>query len=486
MGNVYGLVVTLWNMWDHVLFSILVLCILRTLLLPLQYRIRTMIEVRTAATRMAMSGDYDTLCERCERIGLDEYRWRLLSSTARSQKPDLMTGSFHGYCVSCRFFDRLLSDHEDNVVSQPLPTDPTPEADLTYDTLECKGQRIVETQLVVTKLSMSRTQSPGRDIQLFLTPQPLTQDGPSSSKTVSSRDNASPLDMHKVQQWLNECKRNHPMYTTRCIPLTMLRTTKLRVIDCRTRRVRVAKKNEEYICLSYVWGETSFHGKLQGDQLPDVVPKTIEDAMSVAIAIDIPQLWVDQYCINQNDANSKHDAIASMHLIYGGAALTIIAAAGMNVSYGLPGVHGTPCNPPQLVRTKTGPFLISEDTCGQVRRSHWNTRGWTYQEALLAPLRLVFTHSQIYFQCGKMHCLEIFDRCLTNYPEYFPSLSTPEGPLPPGDTSNTSVGTTTIELILEVLSTIALAIRVILAVLDSCTGETQLIEVPNSFDEKGC
>jgi hypothetical protein len=36
-----------------------------------------------------------------------------------------------------------------------------------------------------------------------------------------------------------------------------------------------------------------------GAHLLHDVPKTIEDAMFVANKLGIPQLWVDQYCINQ-------------------------------------------------------------------------------------------------------------------------------------------------------------------------------------------
>ncbi len=44
----------------------------------------------------------------------------------------------------------------------------------------------------------------------------------------------------------------------------------------------------------------------------------------------------------------------------------------------------------------------SDRSDNEVQRSRWNTRGWTYQEGLLARRRLVFTGSQCYFQCGAM------------------------------------------------------------------------------------
>ncbi len=36
----------------------------------------------------------------------------------------------------------------------------------------------------------------------------------------------------------------------------------------------------------------------------------------------------------------------------------------------------------------------------------WSSRAWTYQEGLLSRRRLLFTESQVYFQCMEMHCWE--------------------------------------------------------------------------------
>jgi hypothetical protein len=34
-----------------------------------------------------------------------------------------------------------------------------------------------------------------------------------------------------------------------------------------------------------------------------------------------------------------------------------------------------------------------------IRKSVWNTRGWTFQERLLSPRNLIFTAGRMYFQC---------------------------------------------------------------------------------------
>ena len=48
-------------------------------------------------------------------------------------------------------------------------------------------------------------------------------------------------------------------------------------------------------------------------------------------------------------------------------------------------------------------MLVTLPPVNEVETSKWNTRGWAYQEGLLARRRLVFTESQVYFQCTAMH-----------------------------------------------------------------------------------
>lgn len=52
-------------------------------------------------------------------------------------------------------------------------------------------------------------------------------------------------------------------------------------------------------------------------------------------------------------------------------------------------------------------MLVSTlDPRSDIAKSKWNTRAWTYQEALLSRRRLVFAPRQVYFQCRGMHCVE--------------------------------------------------------------------------------
>jgi hypothetical protein len=113
-----------------------------------------------------------------------------------------------------------------------------------------------------------------------------------------------------------------------------------------------------------------------------------------------------------------------------GAALTIIAAAGADPNYGLPGVTRTRRpNPTLTVGNHT--FAAVEEAEQEIMASQWNTRGWTYQEALLSRRCLVFTDTQVYLQCLSDHYHEYGGRTWIrrHYNRVFPDHGVGSTPL---------------------------------------------------------
>ncbi|KAK6954229.1 hypothetical protein Daesc_004195 [Daldinia eschscholtzii] len=153
-----------------------------------------------------------------------------------------------------------------------------------------------------------------------------------------------------------------------------------------------------YVALSYVWGQKG-HDPSKG--LCDL-PATIRDATEVTKRLGQRYLWVDRYCIDQSLSDEKQAEIKQMGRIYNGAALTIIAAAGSDPDYGLPGVsnaRGTIT--PRRLNSNWTMAGVAEDPRQLIKRSTWITRAWTYQEVLLSRRRLYFTDSGVYFECRK-------------------------------------------------------------------------------------
>jgi hypothetical protein len=129
--------------------------------------------------------------------------------------------------------------------------------------------------------------------------------------------------------------------------------------------------------------------------------------MEVTLRLGFKYLWVDRYCIPQNRPSKKQALINHMGAIYEHSAITIIAVAGSSPTHGLPGVDGTPRT--GQLRLKVGQHSLvvgSMDGGKEIMHSEWNHRGWTFQESLLSSRQLIFTDSQVYFQCPDMCCCE--------------------------------------------------------------------------------
>jgi hypothetical protein len=156
------------------------------------------------------------------------------------------------------------------------------------------------------------------------------------------------VDFSILRGWLDYCRKNH---TDSCSVSSQSSLPRLKLIDCQARLVCSAPDTDEYTALSYVWGKAgntddsaSPSGAKLSDVgaagliLPTILPKVIESAIIVTKELGLRYLWVDRYCIDQSKKAEKHDQISKMDIIYRRSAVTIIAAAGDDENYGLPGV----------------------------------------------------------------------------------------------------------------------------------------------------
>ena len=234
------------------------------------------------------------------------------------------------------------------------------------------------------------------------------------SKDVHGRRIQDKVDIHLIKRWMKLCEKAHgeaceavwwksghedlPEY--------------VRMVDVVQMALVRADPNCRYVALSYVWGgpgedywtstaNTNARNRPSGLEA-SVLPETIVDAIQLTRQIGERYLWVDALCIIQDSQEDKAAQICIMDRVYGRAALTIVAAAGASVRVGLPGIRRSRILN-QHIECVQGLHLsiplppLSEAATDSV----WNTRGWTFQEALLSRRRLYFTKHQIYFECER-------------------------------------------------------------------------------------
>ncbi|PVH96099.1 HET-domain-containing protein [Periconia macrospinosa] len=326
------------------------------------------------------------LCKRCETIDLDAV-FRSRQSTNKGKPLRTLGPTTYWSTRSCSFC-RLLF--------QILPVDRRGSRDLKLRSFSSKRIPARGWQAIDVTMLAINTDTP------FI----LKQDS-STSGIRLIEPNVRP---GVIRGWLNYCQNNHSV-ACGVMPLSWKPAASLvskipsfRMIDCETRRI-VKGFDTKYVALSYVWGSSTSSGFSL--ELPSMLPETIEDAIAITRLLGLRYLWIDRYCIDQSNPAEKKEQVDQMDLIYSRAYLTVVAAAGEDPSYGLPGVKNR--------RRKTQPYamvqgqmLISAlpDPVKAIQQSKWYRRGWTYQEGILSPRRLVFTDSQLYFECSGMYCCE--------------------------------------------------------------------------------
>jgi hypothetical protein len=185
------------------------------------------------------------------------------------------------------------------------------------------------------------------------------------------------LDCDKARSWLDTCAGCHE---TACRPDSH-HIPGMKLIDCENMVIVKAAQEMPWLALSYVWGVNyqteDPAGYRAGSKLSLEIPGTIRDAIIVTLWLGYRFLWVDEYCIDQKDEIHRKDQIGRMDQIYRGADLTIVAAAGTNKMYGLPGVGSTKRAERKIVYVEDVVVfanVIKPHT--EIRRSKWFTRAW--------------------------------------------------------------------------------------------------------------
>lgn len=144
--------------------------------------------------------------------------------------------------------------------------------------------------------------------------------------------------------------------------------------------------------------------------LPKRLPRTIEDAIYLTEKLGYCYIWVDALCIVQDDpAEEKNKSLKRMDAIYNCSALTIVAASGRHADVGIPGIGLQRTKAPHVESIDRMSISTMSPSYTDLENSHsltWNTRGWTFQEKILAKRLLLFTDYQVYFKCAESIWIE--------------------------------------------------------------------------------
>jgi hypothetical protein len=187
-------------------------------------------------------------------------------------------------------------------------------------------------------------------------------------------------DIAKARSWLDICEQYH--HST--CHVETFRIHGMNLIDCENWIIVAANDSSRWLALSYVWGTSqqtptsvAQTGFRRGSRLPEKVAATIRDAITVTKQLGYRFLWVDEYCIDQLDETHRTAQINVMDQIYQGADLTIVATAGEDKSYGLPGVGRLRHRSAKTIRRgDVVLFSHGPDPKKETLGSKWFSRAW--------------------------------------------------------------------------------------------------------------
>ncbi|KAF2627960.1 HET-domain-containing protein [Macroventuria anomochaeta] len=262
---------------------------------------------------------------------------------------------------------------------------------------------------------------PDKDLQPLPT---LEQLGRSTNPNVNGG--------HQIRAWVEKCDQKHTdcmrqrkatPIASRFIPTRLLDIsgpleTPIRVIETATTTVQ-----GPYCSLSHCWGKPDFvqlHDNNKKSYMTDGVPwnlftNNFKQAVEIARFLNVGYIWIDSLCIIQGSADDWVREASRMHLVYRNSYCNIAIADSIGQYGGAfrsreptdvsPVVYQSREDSPMFGRQKWR--AVSEDLWArELLQSSLYTRGWVFQERMLAPRILHFARNQVFWDCPSLSACE--------------------------------------------------------------------------------
>ncbi|KAI0417942.1 heterokaryon incompatibility protein-domain-containing protein [Xylaria grammica] len=236
-------------------------------------------------------------------------------------------------------------------------------------------------------------------------------------KSPASTNVSSEKAFAQVRNWLQDCIHNHTQCSRITSQFSPTRLIKIRIHqDERLIQLKESREIEEkdmrYAALSYCWGgeqnvcttKSTFHTFQMRIDFQSL-PKTIQDAVIVTEKLGIQYLWIDAFCIIQDDETDKAREIDCMRYVYENAEVTIAASRAARVCEGFLqdlepyGPESSPfemryrdltgqINPVVIVRKRIDPPL-----------NYLSERAWAFQERSFSHRILEYGSRCVHWSC---------------------------------------------------------------------------------------
>lgn len=225
-----------------------------------------------------------------------------------------------------------------------------------------------------------------------------------------SEDPLSNSCQHMILGWIEECITTHAVCSSPALVQAPKRLIDVGESDKYCVRLVSPSPSEvlKYAALTHCWGgsnptsTTTINYISRYDGIPSTeIPRTFEDAIKVTRWLGLKYLWIDSFCIVQDDKTGWETEAAKMADIYSGSWVVIAAAQANDSSAGF--LH--PRESARHISLKL-PHSTAVDICVRRRIGHDTSsanripsglllspllqRAWCFQERILAPRILYF------------------------------------------------------------------------------------------------
>lgn len=245
-----------------------------------------------------------------------------------------------------------------------------------------------------------------------------------------NEDSGDPTTLSIAKDWVDSCVKHHnlcgpprgqqpPLLPTRVLDLGPPGSTgPVKLLEL------VQGQRGKYAALSYVWGivDTSYKMTtlnrddyiIQKIDFKTPIPKTIADAIEITRFMSVQYLWVDAYCIKQDDIKDWHRESGKMLEYYGNSHLTITASASFDANWGtfhsriLPSTTSFDYSSINGYRQGTA-FITALDPAKENRQTKnflfendpITSRAWALQERVLSTRNIIYSSDQMYYECNQ-------------------------------------------------------------------------------------
>lgn len=240
------------------------------------------------------------------------------------------------------------------------------------------------------------------------------------------KDSSAASNLAIASRWLQECLSNHQGEHASCESLgPVALPTRLIDVGASATTLRepflVETKGETgtYAALSYCWGDPSEHPPLKTTRqnieehkiaMPLAsMPKTLQDAIFLAVYLGLQYIWIDAICIIQDDPDDWASETEHLDQIFSNATVTFAADHGEGSSSGLFVVDQKIGEPPQELQLDGRTVCVRNNgernhfhgpsTAPTTNDEPLNHRAWTMQESMQSNRILRYPGLEMIWSC---------------------------------------------------------------------------------------